>query len=58
MTYPLFQSLLVGDQDATITSENIFRSSSTDAIVFNCGPLTIDASLVLETFSVGPGFSL
>ena len=29
-----------------------------DAIVFNCGPLTIDASLVLETLLVGPGFSL
>ena len=25
--------------DATITSENIFRSSSIDAIMFNFGPL-------------------
>ena len=25
--------------DATVTSENIFRSSSIDAIIFNCGPL-------------------
>ena len=36
--------------DATITSENIFRSSSIDAIIFNCGPLIMDASLVLENF--------
>ena len=34
--------------DATITSENIFRSSSIDAIIFNCGPLIMDASLLLE----------
>ena len=25
--------------DATISSENIFRSSSIDAIIFNCGPI-------------------
>ena len=25
--------------DATIISENIFKSSSIDAIIFNCGPL-------------------
>ena len=36
---------------ATITSENIFRSSSIDAIIFNYGPLIMDASLVLEDFS-------
>ena len=36
--------------DATITSENIFRGSSIDAIIFNCGPLIMDASLVLEDF--------
>ena len=24
---------------ATITSDNVFRSSSIDAFVFNCGPL-------------------
>ena len=33
--------------DSTITSETIFRSSSIDAIIiFNCGPLIMDASLV------------
>ena len=36
--------------DTAITSENIFRSSSIDAIIFNCGPLIMDASLVLEDF--------
>ena len=36
--------------DVTITSENIFRSSSIDAILFNGGPLIMDASLVLEDF--------
>ena len=36
--------------DATITSENIFRSSSIGAIIFNRGPLIMDASLVLEDF--------
>ena len=36
--------------DATITSENIFKSSSIDAIIFSCGPLIMDASLVLEDF--------
>ena len=36
--------------DATITSYNIFRSSSIDAIIFNCRPLIMDASLVLEDF--------
>ena len=36
--------------DANVTSENIFRSSSIDAIIFNCGPLVMDASLVLEDF--------
>ena len=41
-----------------ITSENIFRSSSIDAITFICGPLIMDASLVTEIFSVGPGFRL
>ena len=34
--------------DAIITSDNVFRSSSIDVIIFNCGPLIIDASLVLE----------
>ena len=36
--------------DATISSENIFRSSSIYAIIFNCGPLIMDAFLVLEDF--------
>ena len=36
--------------DATITSENIFRSSSINAITFNCRSLIMDASLVLEEF--------
>ena len=34
--------------DATITSENIFKSSSVDAIIFDCGPIILDVSLVLE----------
>ena len=36
--------------NATITSEKIFRSSSNDAIIFNCGPLVMYAYLVLEDF--------
>ena len=36
--------------DPTITSENIFRSSSIDAIICNCGPLIMDASLDFEDF--------
>ena len=36
--------------DATITSQNIFTSSSIDAITFNSGPLIMDVSLVLEKF--------
>ena len=52
--------------DSTITSETIFRSSSIDAIIiFNCGPLIMDASLVLEDafgrFRISPiikGFKL
>ena len=36
--------------DATVTSENFFRRSIVDAIAFNCEPLTMDASLVLEDF--------
>ena len=36
--------------DATITSENIFRSSSINAIIFNCGPLILEVSLVLWDF--------
>ena len=36
--------------DATITSRNIFRSSSIDAIIFNCGPLIMEAYFVLEEF--------
>ena len=36
--------------DATILSENNFRRSSIDAIIFNCGPLIMDASLVLDDF--------
>ena len=35
---------------ATITLKNIFRSSSFDTIMFNCGPLIMDASLVSEDF--------
>ena len=34
--------------DATVTLDNIFRSSSLDAIISNCGPLIMDASLILE----------
>ena len=48
---PCFSILASGPHlDATITSENIFRSSSIDAIIFNSGPLIMDASLVLEDF--------
>ena len=36
--------------DATFTSENTFRSSSVGAITFNCRPLVINATLVLEDF--------
>ena len=36
--------------DATITSENISRSSSFHAIIFNRGPLQMDTSHVLEDF--------
>ena len=36
--------------DAITTSENIFRTSSIDAITFNFGPLIMDTSLVLEEF--------
>ena len=36
--------------DASITSENIFRSSSIDAITFNYGSYIMDASLALEDF--------
>ena len=34
--------------DAAITSDNIFRSSSIDAVTLKCGPLIMDTSLVLE----------
>ena len=37
---------------ATITSENILRRSSIDAIIFNCRPF-IDVSLVLQEFFSG-----
>ena len=43
--------------DATIGSENIFRSSSIDGIIFNCGPLIMDTSLVLEDFFGGSRIS-
>ena len=36
--------------DATITSDNIFRNFSIDAIIFNCGLLIMDTSIVLEEF--------
>ena len=36
--------------DATMTSENIFRSSGIDVLVFNFGLLIMDASLVSEDF--------
>ena len=36
--------------DATITSENIFRSFSIDSIIFNCGLIIMDAPFVLEGF--------
>ena len=35
--------------DVIITSENIFRSSRVDVIIYNCGPL-ITIFLVLEDF--------
>ena len=35
---------------ATITSDNIFRSFNVDAIIYTCGPIIMDASLVLEDF--------
>ena len=44
--------------DATITSENIFRSSSVGAIMFNCEPLIWMLLLFYRTFSIGPGFRL
>ena len=54
-----FAILLSGPHlDATITSENIFRISSIDVIIFNCGPLIMDAFLVLGTFSIGLGLGL
>ena len=37
--------------DATIISDNFSRSSSIDAIIFNCGPLIMNASLDFEHFS-------
>ena len=40
LTWSVFQSLHLV---ATVTSENILRSSSINAIMFNCGPLTMDA---------------
>ena len=36
--------------DSAITSKNIFRSSCTDAILFNCGPFVMNVSLVLDGF--------
>ena len=48
-----FSILAIGPHlDATITSENIFRSSSIDAVILSCGPLLVDASLVSEEFFV------
>ena len=44
--------------DATITSDNIFRISSIDAIFFICGLLIWMLLLFWRTFSVGPGFHL
>ena len=44
--------------DVTITSENIFRSSSIDAIIFSCGLLIWMLLLFQRTFSVGPRFRL
>ena len=38
--------------DANITSENIFRRSSIDFIIFSCGSLIIDASLFLDDFFI------
>ena len=47
----MFSILASGSRlDTTITSENTFRSSSIDAIIFNCGPLLMDAFFVLEDF--------
>ena len=34
--------------NATITSENILRSSSIDVVIFSFGHLIMDASLLLE----------
>ena len=40
ITLACFSILASGTHlDATITSENILRSSSIDAIIFNCGPI-------------------
>ena len=50
ITQSVFQSLLVDTLECYYYSENIFRSSSIDSIIFNCGPLTMDTSLVLEGF--------
>ena len=36
--------------DATVTSGKILKSSSINAITFNCRSLIMDASLVLEEF--------
>ena len=36
--------------DATISSGNILRSFSNSDIIFNCGPLVMEASLVLADF--------
>ena len=44
--------------DANVTSENIFRSSSIDGIIFSCGLFIWMLLLFCRTFSVGPGFRL
>ena len=44
--------------DVTITSQNILRSSSIDAIIFSCGLLIWMLLLFQRTFSVGPRFRL
>ena len=53
MTLPIFQFLLKDHMDAIITSENIFGSSSIDAVIFNFGSLIWMLLLSWRTFLVG-----
>ena len=56
---PCFSILASGTHlHATITSKNIFRSSSIGAIIFSCGSLILMLLLFQRTLPVGPGFCL